>query len=56
MLEGLRGNIEEVIDEKWFPFAWLLGFSVLDAFTSDFLWLIIAILGFVLFLFKGRRD
>lgn len=52
-LDGLRDQLEDLKSSKMFPIYWLTGGIVVAAFTSDILWVYIAIGGFAFLMLGG---
>jgi hypothetical protein len=53
-LSGIKRELGEVIESKFFPFYCVIGGAVAYAFTKDILWILVGIGTMVYFLFRRR--
>ena len=48
-VSGVRSNFKKLYRSRIFPFYFLMGGVVMDAFANDIIWLLIGIGGFIVF-------
>lgn len=50
----IKSEFKEIYESRFFPMYWIIGFALVDAYTQDWLWLLVGIFGGLFFALRRR--